>query len=61
MIWKKLTNNPKFNMRLIQGGGDSFCNGKGLRNKPSLFYRQGFKVKTFAEKCPFQKIIGEMK
>ena len=35
MIWKKLTNSPKFNMRLIQGGGDSFC--EALRNTNNKF------------------------
>ena len=35
MIWKKLTNSPKFNMRLIQGGGDSFC--EALRNANNKF------------------------
>lgn len=35
MIRKKLTNSPKFNMRLIQGGGDSFC--EALRNANNKF------------------------
>ena len=35
MIWKKLTNSPKFNMRLIKGGGDSFC--EALRNANNKF------------------------
>lgn len=35
MIWKKLTNSPEFNMRLIQGGGDSFC--EALRNANNKF------------------------
>lgn len=35
MIWKKLTNSPKFNIRLIQGGGDSFC--EALRNTNNKF------------------------